>query len=226
MVKHTVTDRLPQLSGTLILATLSCLALYAGGVLRNQNFGYSYMAWNLFLAWLPLLLVLWLCSMLGHKRWTSWQGITISIAWLGFLPNSFYMVSDYIHLRDAARLDVLYDAVMLTAFVCTGLILGYLSLYMFHGELSKRLPPRTANTLIAVIIFLCSCAIYLGRDLRWNTWDLFLNPAGILFDVSDRLINPRAHPQMFVTILSFFVLLGMLYLVIRAITNALRTPAR
>jgi uncharacterized membrane protein len=216
----------PHLSGTLLLASLTSLGLFAAGAIRNQNYDYSYMVWNLFLAWLPLLLVVWLLRTLRHKRWSSWQGITLSILWLGFLPNSFYMVTDYIHLQDAPRIDVLYDAVMLTAFVTTGLVLGFISLYLFHNELRKRVPPVIAARVVGIILLLCSFAIYLGRDLRWNTWDLFINPAGILFDVSDRLISPREHPQMFVTILSFFVLLGMMYYLIWNIIHTLRPASR
>ena len=212
------------MSGTLFLASVVSIVLFAGGVFRNHNYDYNYMIWNLFLAWLPLLLIFWLLRVLQHKRWSSWQGITLSLLWLGFLPNSFYMISDLIHLQDAPRVDVLYDAVMLMAFVLTGLILGYLSLYIFHQELQKRLPARTASKFVAVILLLCSFAIYLGRDLRWNTWDIFLNPAGILFDVSDRLINPRAHPQMLVTIASFYILLGTVYVVIRNTVRSLRPP--
>ncbi|HEX8182958.1 MAG TPA: DUF1361 domain-containing protein [Candidatus Saccharimonadales bacterium] len=221
-----VKRRWPELSGTLLLASCASLGLFAAGVIRNNNYGYSYMVWNLFLAWLPLLLMVWLVRILRDKRWSSWQGIAVSVAWLGFLPNSFYMITDYIHLQDTPRVDVLFDAVMLTSFVCTGLVLGYMSLYMFHVELRRRVPARSAARLIAFIIFLCSFAIYLGRDLRWNTWDLFVNPAGILFDVSDRLINPRAHPQMFVTILSFFLLLSVLYLLVWNVIHTLRPLPR
>ncbi len=215
----------PHLSGTLLLASGASIGLFAAGVVRNHTYDYNYMIWNLFLAWLPLLLIIWLQRTLQHKRWSSWQGITLSVLWLGFLPNSFYMVTDYIHLLDTPRVDVLYDAVMLTAFAITGLALGYISLYLFHVELRKRIPSVSAARVVAFILLLCSFAVYLGRDLRWNTWDLFVNPAGILFDVSDRLINPRAHPQMFVTILSFMVLLGMLYLLIWNVIRTIRPSA-
>lgn len=211
-----------DVAGSLLLASGASLVLYGAGAVRNSNSDYSYMIWNLFLAWIPLLLVVWLIRVLRRKRWSSWQGISLSVLWLGFLPNSFYMVTDYIHLRDTLRVDVLYDTVMLTAFVCTGLALGYSSLYLFHAELRKRLPHRSAARVITFILLLCSMAIYLGRDLRWNTWDLFVNPAGILFDVSDRLIDPRAHPQMFVTILSFFLLLSVFYVCIWKLIRALR----
>lgn len=215
-------DNFPALTGTLLAATLVSLGLFAGGVFLNRSLDYSYMVWNLFLAWLPLVLMYWLTQMLAYKRWSSWQGIGLSVLWLGFLPNSFYMVTDYIHLVDAPRLDVLYDAVMLTSFVVNGLILGYLSLYLFHNQLLGRLRASSVTRLIAFVLFLCSFAIYLGRDLRWNSWDLFVNPAGILFDVSDRLIHPTDHPQMFVTVLSVYALLGALYFVIRSCIRTVR----
>ena len=49
--------------------------------------------------------------------------------------------------------------------------------------------------------------------MRWNSWDVLLNPAGILFDISDKLIHPLTNLDMFTTTLSFFILLGSLYIV-------------
>lgn len=212
----------PHLTGTLLLSSLVSIGLFAGGVLRNNNDAYSYMIWNLLLAWVPLLLITWLLRTLHHKRWSSWQGIALSLSWLAFLPNSFYMVSDYIHLADAPRIDILYDAVMLTSFVLNGLVLGYLSLYLFHVELRKRLTSMGTQAVVTLILLMCSFAIYLGRDLRWNTWDVFLNPAGILFDVSDRFLHPSSYPDMFVTVGMFFVLLTTFYYVIWRGLQALR----
>ncbi|OGL38025.1 hypothetical protein A3J32_01995 [Candidatus Saccharibacteria bacterium RIFCSPLOWO2_02_FULL_46_7] len=99
-------------------------------------------------------------------------------------------------------------------------MLGFASLLIFHQALLKRLKKRSAHQIIAGIILLCSFAIYLGRYLRWNTWDVLINPAGLLFDVSDRLLNPSSHPQTFVTTLSFFVLLGSTYTVVWQMVQA------
>ncbi len=212
----------PHLSGTLFLSSLVSVGFFGVWTRLNDSYAYWYLIWNLFLAWLPLLFMLWLQRMLRHKRWSSWQGIVLSVLWLGFLPNSFYIVTDLIHLADTGTRDIVFDAVMLTSFVVTGLLLGFTSLYLFHMELRRRIPARTASRLVALILFLCSFAIYLGRDLRWNTWDLFLNPAGILFDVSDRLIDPLGHPQMYLTTASFFVLLGMFYVITWNVVRAVK----
>jgi uncharacterized membrane protein len=53
----------------------------------------------------------------------------------------------------------------------------------------------------------------MGRYLRWNSWDVLFNPAGLIFDVSEPFVNPAGHPQVFTTTLMFFVLLGSIYAV-------------
>ena len=54
-------------------------------------------------------------------------------------------------------------------------------------------------------------AIYIGRDLRWNSWDVVADPAGVLFDLSSRLLHPGQYGPMLAVILPFFVLLCSLY---------------
>ncbi len=163
------------------------------------------------LAWLPLIFALRLMSVLKHKRWSSWEALAMSILWVIFLPNSFYLISDLIHLQEVQQADVLYDAVMFSSFVFTGVLLGFSSLYLVHLQLRRRIYEWQAAAWTGTILLLCSAAIYMGRDLRWNTWDILLNPAGLLFDVSDRLVNPAAYPHMLLVIAAFFVLLASMY---------------
>lgn len=194
-------------------ATVASLCLFGYSALQNHSLDYLFLAWNLFLAWWPLLFALWLAQVLKRKLWSSWEAVVASILWLGFLPNSFYMISDFIHLQDIVTVNVLYDAVMFTSFIYVGVVLGMISLYLVHQEFKKRFAPPTTAAFVTIILLLCSFAIYIGRDMRWNTWDILLNPAGLLFDVSERLLYPREYPSMFLTVITFFVLLGSMYVV-------------
>jgi len=205
------------------LALLSVLSggFFAVGVLENHSFAFWYLAWNLFLAWLPLVFVLLLLATIRKRGWTSWPGIGLTILWLGFLPNSFYMVSDFIHLQDYQRVNLVFDAVMFASFVLTGMLIGYTSLYMVHIELLKRVRKSTAWAWIVVVLGLSSFAIYLGRDLRMNSWDILVNPAGILFDVSDPIVNPSAHVLAFTTTFIFFVFLATVYVTIWHLIGAI-----
>lgn len=197
------------------LAGLSAisLGLFGVGAIENHSGHFGYLVWNLFLAWLPLFLAILLRKTLRTRLWSSWLPFCLTLLWLLLLPNSFYMISDFVHIQDVVRHNLLYDVVMFTSFIITAALAGYSSLYLIHLQLKKRLGLRTSSAMVGVILFLCGFAIYLGRDLRWNSWDVLVNPAGILFDVSDHFIHPLQHMAMFSTTLSFFVLLSSMYMV-------------
>lgn len=187
------------------------LSFFSYGALQNHSLEFSYLVWNLFLAWLPLAFALRLTSLLRYKLWSSWEGLLYSVLWLVFLPNSFYMISDFIHLQDVLRVNLLYDSVMFTSFIYSAVVVGFTSLHMMHLQLHRRLGGRVAALFVAITLLVCSFAIYVGRDLRWNSWDILTNPGGLLFDLSDRLIHPASYPAMFTTVISFFVLLSSMY---------------
>lgn len=111
-------------------------------------------------------------------------------------------------------MNIVFDTVTFSLFILNGLLLGYTSLYLIHKQFVKRVSQLKSWRLIGVILFLCSFAIYLGRDLRMSSWDILTNPAGILFDISDPVINPRAHALAFTTTITFFVFLASLYIVV------------
>lgn len=191
-------------------------------IVTDSSSQFGFLVWNLFLAWLSLFFAMILKTYLVKHPWLSWQAILLTLLWLGFLPNSFYLAADLIHIQVFSKANVLYDVVMLLSFTFNGFISGLASVFVVHNELLKRLKADTAHVLVGLTLLASSFAIYLGRSLRWNTWDVIVNPAGILFDVSDRIINPGAHPQAFVTTATFFVLIGSVYLVTWQFVRAIK----
>ena len=186
---------------------------------------HNYLLWNLFLAWIPFFLAVWLQRTLRRRLWSSWEALTLSIAWLAFLPNSFYMVSDFIHLSEIGPEHILISAVAFAAFIFTGLVLGISSLYVVHQECLKRVSAREAIAIVGALLLLSSFAIYVGRDLRWNTWDVLVNPTGLLFDLSERLLHPSQYGQVLSVVLPFFVFLSTVYVVVwYGIRAAIRRP--
>lgn len=144
------------------ISSLVSVGLFGYGAWRNNDLAYSYLVGNLALAWLPLIFAVRLVSILKRKLWSSWEALGISLLWLVFLPNSFYMISDFIHLQEVQRVDVLYDALMFTSFIYTGAVLGFSSLYLLHLQLNRRLSNRAASGWVSVTLLICSIAIYLG----------------------------------------------------------------
>lgn len=172
---------------------------------------YWFMNWNLFLAWMPLIFACLLYRWLQNNRWLTVKGILMSFLWLGFLPNAFYLVTDFIHLKPTGEASLLYDGVMFMTYAWNGLVLGFISVYIVHKELLKRLSVNKTILVIITIFVLCSFAIYLGRHLTWNTWDIVVNPAGILVDLSDRIIRPKLYPNTFTTTAIFSIVLPVMY---------------
>ncbi len=211
-----------QVISLFLLASASGLVFYVIGALRNSSTEYWYLLWNLGLAWIPLGLSLLLRRLLKTRRWSSWLPLGVTALWLGFLPNTFYMLTDYIHLQDVARVDIIYDVAMFTVLIATGVCRGFASLAIVHIELRKRLPKASAWRVVSFIILLASFAIYVGRDLRWNTWDILTSPAGILFDISERILHPTAHSQTFVMTATYYVLLSLGYYCLWKIAGLVR----
>ena len=203
-----------KLLGLLFLLSFVSLSLLAARMVASGSMIWWFLAWNLVLAWLPLLFALGLRLNLTKKRWSHWQNIGLSFLWLGFLPNSFYIISDYIHLYSEQDVFLLLDIALMTSFVINGLILGFLSIFIVHRCLLKRFANKVVTPIIGLVFFACGFAIYIGRFLRWNTWDVIMNPAALLFDLSERVINPVTHAETYLITFVFGVVLASTYAVI------------
>lgn len=211
-----------KLGLALVGSTLASMGLYIAGALSNHDGAFGYLPWNLLLAWVALFLALWLEHILHRSLWSSWYALFVTALWLAFLPNTFYMISDFVHIQETTRVDLLYDVVMFSSFIFSGVILGFLSLAVVHLQLARRAAPKVSTAIIGVVLLLCSFAIYIGRELRWSTWDILTNPSSLLVDVSDRVLNPREHPQAFTTTISIFVLLTSVYIILWCIVRISR----
>lgn len=214
--------RFQRMGAALIVSNLVSAVLFVLRIQQAENIRYWFLLWNLVLAWVPLGLVLLLRERLKTMRWLTWQNVVLSVLWVGFLPNSFYLISDLVHLHETGEVSILYDAVMFMSFIFNGVAAGFASVFLMQAMAQRRFARKHVHIAVGFVFLLCSFAIYLGRDLRWNTWDILINPAGILFDVSERVINPLTHIEAFSTTALFFVLLGSIYIVAWEFVAALR----
>jgi uncharacterized membrane protein len=200
-----------RLLGAVCTAILACLVLLVGSLLLDSRHYFWFMPWNLFLALVPLLLSTWLCEILHKHLWSSWRALVVTVLWLLFLPNSFYVVSDFVHIKNVPANQLMYQIAMLAACAIVSFGFGIVSLGQVHVQLLRRVRALPAAVIMTKIILLSSFATYLGRDLRWNSWDVFINIPSLLFDVSDRLLHPTMHPLMISITSGFFLLTAGCY---------------
>jgi uncharacterized membrane protein len=109
------------------------------------------------------------------------------------------------------RADIVQDIAMLTQFSVLGLLFGFMSLHIMHRLFMEKFGSKRAMWFIGGCLFLSSTAIYLGRELRWNSWDIALQPFAIVRDALYLWFDPQTFPNAVSIILSFFCMLASLY---------------
>ena len=213
-MKSILTNNQKEVLLTVLMFSAVSTVLLVIRMLVSGSVRLWFLQWNLFLAWLPLIFAFLIYKRVRTRKDLIWQNGLLAFLWLVFLPNTFYIITDLIHLQSSGEVGLLYDTAMITSFVLNGLLLGYMSIYIIQRVLNKFIEQKLIFALMQVVLLLSAFAIYLGRYLRWNTWDIVANPAGLLFDVSDRIINPGTHVHTFVVTGVFFVLLSSTYIVL------------
>jgi uncharacterized membrane protein len=195
-------------------ASALAVGLLAARVLMGAH-GYTFLVWNLFLAWLPYLAALWAAT-LAARRPTSARAALLAAAgafWLLFLPNAPYIMTDFVHLPSMSFVWW-YDVGTLLAFAWAGCILGVASLHLMRCLVCERLGAAASWAFVLVAVALSGVGIYMGRFLRWNSWDVLTSPRTLAAELLAVLANPDAYPRLVGVSLMFgcFLLLGYITL--------------
>jgi len=199
---------------SLFFALTACLLMILINSVDTKSSYYFFLPYNIFLSFISPLLALTLRNNLKSQPWLKTSNIILTLLALVFLPNAFYMITDLIHVQDVIGIDVLYNIIFTNLAIFIGLTGGFIGLFIIHTELVKRIYYKYAHILIAILIVSISFAIYLGRYLRWNSWDIIINPTGLLFDASDTVLHPLTHVSFYPIMIAMILTIGSMYLVI------------
>ena len=184
---------------SLISVTLSRLrTMMSGG-----SMDYIFLLWNLFLAWLPLIMAYAVSSFASRRRYVALTVLPAAALWLLFFPNAPYILTDLFHLRHP-RPDVplWFETLLINWFAWTGLLLGIVSLFLMHNVVRKAFGRIAGWIFVLIVGTLCSVGIYIGRFLRWNSWDVIFHPVARLGDILHYAANPSLQSIMFIAVFS------------------------
>jgi uncharacterized membrane protein len=210
-----MSDRRALALAALALASALCVALLVARWVYSDPGAYNFLAWNLFLAWIPMIAAVLVYDM--HRRGRPvLQLLPLGALWLLFLPNAPYLLTDLIHLGTRDDAPLWFDLVLFTAFAWTGALLGFLSIYLMQVVVRRAAGVAWSWAFVGASLVATSFGIYLGRSLRWNSWALVTNPGPLLSDIWARVSDPLGHPRSFGMTVALSALLAVLYLVLYA----------
>jgi uncharacterized membrane protein len=194
----------------LVLATVLSAVLVVGRMIATGSTDAANLVWNLFLAWIPFVLAVLVHD--SHRRGGSRAPLLAGGAlWLLFLPNAPYILTDFRYLRVWEGVPRWYDVLLLSAAAGTGLALGFASLYLMQTLARRALPPLESRLFVVVVLGLTSLGVYVGRSARWNSWDVFSEPASLLSDLGEWLSDPLQHGRAFAAVVLFAAFLTLAY---------------
>jgi uncharacterized membrane protein len=196
--------------GLLVAASLVCVGLIVARSWYSRTYHYWFLLWNLALAWVPFVFAALAYSLASTRRAVRYVFIAAAaLVWLVFFPNAPYILTDFLHLGSMG--DIVpgwYDVLMLFWFAWTGLLLGVVSLYLMQEIVTRGLGVVAGWLFVVVAAGLGSIGIYLGRFLRWNSWDLVRRPGPLADELLGRVTDPGSQPRL----LGFTMLFALLFL--------------
>jgi uncharacterized membrane protein len=193
-LRTSFSDRRLVVFGALVGLSGLVAGLVAFRVAYSHSFEDVPYLWNLFLAWIPFALALLIYD--GHRRGARpVQLLGLGLLWLLFLPNAPYIVTDFKYLADMTGKTFLFEGLLIGTAASSGLLLGFMSLYLIQAIVRRAAGARYAWLFVFVALGLSSVGVYLGRVLRWNSWDVFVRPGSLFGELAGALVDPLAHPR-------------------------------
>jgi len=186
----------------LIILSILSVTLMLLRVKITHEIYLLFLIWNLFLAFLPY----FFSSKLIETVPGTFRFYGLLFLWLLFLPNSFYLITDFVHLHYITHLQFGYDAILLSCFTIAGFYAGCVSMMQIHFLLELKYVKQKAQTIIISISYLSAFGVYLGRILRFNSWYIITNPIHLLTTILETVFKTES--------ILFTIALGTLILIV------------
>lgn len=181
---------------------------------------FIFLVWNLFLAYVPYFITGWLQY---HPNWIEvrWKFAAAFLCWLLFVPNSFYILTDLFHLRSYFSMPMWFDLALILSFAWNGLLVGILSVRDMERMTRLHLGYCSELYFICPIMFLNAFGVYIGRYLRFNSWNVLTSPFGLVYDIVNILIHPIAYKNAWAMVACYGVLMSLIYITFKTLSRAL-----
>ncbi|QKG52797.1 DUF1361 domain-containing protein [Hymenobacter sp. BRD67] len=204
--------RLPLLL-VLGLSLALSFTLIAARIVITRQLLFVFLLWNLFLAAIPfgLSAALHLAARPPGARLL----LPIGLVWLLFFPNAPYLITDLFHLEPRPGVPYWYDLALIMSCAWNGLMLAFASLLDMHTLVRQRLGLWAGWGFATAALGLSAFGVYLGRFLRYNSWDVLSNPFTLFYDILNRIQHPFTYPRTWGVTVVFWAFLLIAYATVR-----------
>jgi uncharacterized membrane protein len=199
--------KINSLEKMILLSIGFTMGLLMVRILFTRELTYGFFPWNTLLALVPLLF----SRKLKHKEEWDMSASALLTGWLLFFPNAPYIITDLFHFSKDPGVPYWFDLVLVVSGTWNGMLLGFLSLMQVEQFLRKKLSGAWATIITILCIFLCGYGIYLGRYLRYNSWDILTNPIELLSAMANHVFSPFDNTRIWAFTLVFSLMFGIIY---------------
>ncbi|WP_397363450.1 DUF1361 domain-containing protein [Olleya sp. R77988] len=189
-----------------IVSSFSIFLLLFRMKLTHTNY-YLFLVWNLFLAGVPYAISTYLNTI---KKPNIIYLLSICFFWLLFIPNAPYIITDLFHLKYSSQQLIWLDTLVIVAFAITGMLLFLKSVYTMETIFKTYVKKPIVTFSLPFLFIIIGFGVYLGRFLRFNSWEIINKPMSIIKPILDIITQPNLHQKawQFTFIFGLFLWIG------------------
>ncbi len=179
---------------------------------------FAFLVWNLFLAYLPYKIS---CMLMRRLEWmeNKWKFSFLFIAWLLLVPNTFYIITDLFHLHKGEVIPVWFELALIISFAWNGILLGISSIKQMETIVKLKWNMKSEWLYIYPVMLLNALGIYIGRYLRFNSWDVITAPSDLASEIFYLLLHPVRNRFDWSMIICYSLLLSLFYITIKRLAE-------
>ena len=203
---------------------ISCcfsVLLICARVTATGYFTYLFLVWNLFLAFIPYAISEWLYQRIPVIE-NRWKRLIVLSSWLLFIPNSFYIITDLFHLEQFDNAPKWFDLLLLFSFAWNGLLFGILSVRRIETIITAIYGERYSIFFLLAVMWLNAFGIYIGRFLRYNSWDVITDPFSLFTDMLGMLVSPFDNKMEWGMITLWAAFMALFYITIKVMSRQIK----
>jgi uncharacterized membrane protein len=206
------------LSGTIhewLLASsgFSCLLLL-GRMIATGSLEYIFLPWNLFLAFVPYFITIWMTRNVGIIENKIKFFLALAV-WLLFIPNSFYIITDLVHFTRIRTAPKWFDILLIFSFAWNGILYGIISIRKVETITALFRGKQFSVFIVFGVMWLCAFGVYIGRFLRYNSWDIITDPFSLAGEILNMIIHPFVNEYAWGMTICYSVFMTLIYFTIK-----------